>query len=119
MRRCSRFEAKLLCPRIRPGNHKAWENPPRGWHWPSFRAVEFLIVICSLVPTTNKADSAIQVGTEPQVDNSAAPPGMVWIRDGEFTMGTDDVRSLPNEHPAHKVQIEGFWIDEHDVTNAE
>jgi formylglycine-generating enzyme required for sulfatase activity len=44
---------------------------------------------------------------------------MVWIPGGEFIMGTDDVRSFPNERPAHKVQVEGFWIDEHDVTNAE
>ena len=50
---------------------------------------------------------------------AAAPPGMVWIPDGEFTMGTDDLRSLPNERPAHRVKVGGFWMDEHDVTNAE
>jgi formylglycine-generating enzyme required for sulfatase activity len=44
---------------------------------------------------------------------------MKWIPGGQFTMGTDDPRSFPNERPAHKVQVEGFWIDEHDVTNAE
>jgi hypothetical protein len=27
--------------------------------------------------------------------------------------------SFPNERTAHLVQITGFWIDEHDVTNAE
>ena len=47
------------------------------------------------------------------------PENMVWIPSGEFTMGTDDVRSFPNERPAHRVHVEGFWIDEHDVTNAE
>jgi formylglycine-generating enzyme required for sulfatase activity len=30
-----------------------------------------------------------------------------------------DVRSFPNERPAHRVRVDGFWIDEHDVTNAE
>ena len=44
---------------------------------------------------------------------------MIWIAGGEFTMGTNDVRSFPNERPAHRVHVEGFWIDEHDVTNAE
>ena len=34
-------------------------------------------------------------------------------------MGTDDIRSMPNEHPAHRVEVEGFWLDEHVVTNAE
>lgn len=44
---------------------------------------------------------------------------MVWIPGGEFTMGTDDVRSFANERPAHQVWVDGFWMDEHDVTNAE
>jgi len=34
-------------------------------------------------------------------------------------MGTDDERSMPNEHPAHRVNLDGFWMDDHDVTNAE
>jgi len=48
-----------------------------------------------------------------------APPGMRWIPIGEFSMGTDDLKSLRNERPAHIVTLDGFWIDEHDVTNAE
>jgi formylglycine-generating enzyme required for sulfatase activity len=46
-------------------------------------------------------------------------PGMKWIPVGEFTMGTDDPRSMANERPARRVHIDGFWIDEHDVTNSE
>lgn len=42
---------------------------------------------------------------------------MKRIPSGEFTMGTDDPRSMPNERPAHRVKIEEFWIDEHSVTN--
>jgi sulfatase modifying factor 1 len=51
----------------------------------------------------------------------AAPPtaGMVWIPAGEFTMGTDDPRSFPNERPVHRVKLGGFWMDQHDVTNDE
>ncbi len=45
--------------------------------------------------------------------------GMVWIPGGTFLMGTNDKESFPNERPAHFVQVQGFWIDEHDVTNAE
>ena len=48
-----------------------------------------------------------------------APPGMVWIPAGEFLMGTDDEASMPNERPAHRVQLDGFWIDETPVTNAQ
>ncbi|HVU26655.1 MAG TPA: formylglycine-generating enzyme family protein [Verrucomicrobiae bacterium] len=45
--------------------------------------------------------------------------GMVWIPAGEFTMGTDDPQSFPNERPAHRVKVDGFWMDKHDVTNDE
>jgi formylglycine-generating enzyme required for sulfatase activity len=34
-------------------------------------------------------------------------------------MGTNDKESFPNERPAHLVDVRGFWMDEHDVTNAE
>ncbi len=47
------------------------------------------------------------------------PPSMKWIPPGEFTMGTDDEHSMPNERPAHRVKLAGFWMDEHDVTNAD
>ena len=50
---------------------------------------------------------------------AAAPPGMVWIPGGKFTMGTDDPNSMTNERPAVRVMVDGFWIDAHDVTNAE
>ncbi|HLW68353.1 MAG TPA: SUMF1/EgtB/PvdO family nonheme iron enzyme, partial [Gemmataceae bacterium] len=50
---------------------------------------------------------------------SQAPAGMVWIPGGEFTMGSDadDVSSA--EHPAHRVRVNGFWMDQTDVTNAQ
>ncbi len=50
---------------------------------------------------------------------SAAPPGMRWIPHGEFTMGSTDPAAPANERPAHRVRLAGFWIDEHEVTNAQ
>lgn len=44
---------------------------------------------------------------------------MVLIPAGQYTMGTDDPKSFPNERPAHQVKVNSFWMDEHDVTNAE
>jgi len=49
----------------------------------------------------------------------AAPPDMVWIAGGEFTMGSDDALARRNEQPPHRVRVTGFWIDEAPVTNAE
>lgn len=47
------------------------------------------------------------------------PParGMVWIPGGTFTMGSD--AHYPEEAPAHRVVVEGFWIDRPPVTNAQ
>jgi formylglycine-generating enzyme required for sulfatase activity len=47
-----------------------------------------------------------------------APPGMVWIPGGEFTMGTDAEIGWPDEKPAHRVRVDGFWIDSTEVSNA-
>jgi formylglycine-generating enzyme required for sulfatase activity len=47
------------------------------------------------------------------------PPGMVWIPGGEFTMGTDSDLGWPDEKPAHRVRVDGFWMDETEVTNAQ
>lgn len=46
------------------------------------------------------------------------PPGMVWIPAGEFRMGTADDSGNRNEQPAHLVRVDGFYLDESEVTNA-
>jgi formylglycine-generating enzyme required for sulfatase activity len=48
-----------------------------------------------------------------------APPGMVWIPGGEFIMGTSTQRGRPDEQPAHRVRVDGFWMDSTEVTNAQ
>ena len=47
------------------------------------------------------------------------PDGMVWIPGGEFTMGSLNSDSLSQalEKPAHAVKVDGFWMDETEVTN--
>jgi sulfatase modifying factor 1 len=47
------------------------------------------------------------------------PPGMVWLPGGEFTMGSDDPEAAPAERPAHRVRVDGFWMDVTEVTNAQ
>lgn len=48
------------------------------------------------------------------------PPGMVWIPGGEFIMGglEGDHEARPDEYPAHQVKVDGFWMDETEITNA-
>jgi formylglycine-generating enzyme required for sulfatase activity len=50
---------------------------------------------------------------------SAVVEGMVWIPGGEFMMGTDADLGWPDEKPAHRVRVNGFWMDETEVTNAQ
>lgn len=52
-------------------------------------------------------------------DGKNGPADMVWIPGADFLMGTDNRMTLPNERPAHAVHVSGFWMDRHDVTNAE
>ena len=40
---------------------------------------------------------------------------MVWIPAGAFRMGSD--HHYPEEAPAHRVSVDGFWIDRTPVTN--
>jgi sulfatase modifying factor 1 len=51
---------------------------------------------------------------------SPAPPGMVWIPGGVFWMGSSsDHPGLQDAKPLHLVQVDGFWMDRTEVTNAE
>ena len=42
--------------------------------------------------------------------------GMVWIPGSTFQMGSDE---FPDSRPVHPVTVNGFWMDEHEVTNAQ
>ena len=55
-----------------------------------------------------------------------APPGMVWIPGGEFSMGAHDppdmhdlvgMQAAADARPVHRVFVDGFWMDETEVTN--
>ncbi|MDE0426802.1 MAG: SUMF1/EgtB/PvdO family nonheme iron enzyme [Candidatus Poribacteria bacterium] len=50
------------------------------------------------------------------VINISPPEGMVLIPAGEFEMGSE---AYWNEMPIHKVYIDAFYMDTHEVTNAE
>lgn len=53
-----------------------------------------------------------------------APEGMVWIPGGEFWMGAspelaEESKDYLDSLPPHKVYVDGFWMDQHEVTNEE
>jgi formylglycine-generating enzyme required for sulfatase activity len=62
----------------------------------------------------HRSPAALTVG-----DGRIGPADMVWIAGGDFMMGSEYRHAQPNEGPAHKVRLGGYWIDRHDVTNAD
>ena len=51
--------------------------------------------------------------------DSLAPEGMIWVAKKTFLMGAkeNDKFAMMREKPAHKVSVDGFYIDAHEVTN--
>jgi formylglycine-generating enzyme required for sulfatase activity len=45
--------------------------------------------------------------------------GMVKIPAGQFLMGADDAQGDSDELPKHKVAVGAFWMDAHEVSNAQ
>lgn len=54
-------------------------------------------------------------------ENITAPNGMVWIPGGTLIQGAvaQDEHAMSHEKPAHKVAIDGFFMDVTEVTNAQ
>jgi formylglycine-generating enzyme len=64
------------------------------------------------------------IGLHNELDNAAvistvSHEGMVYIKGGTFMMGGDNNQAQPDEYPKHKVTVSGYWIDTHEVTNAQ
>ena len=66
--------------------------------------------------------------SKPSKPPNPVPEGMVWIPGGEFSMGSEgkcDGKSccspatIADALPIHRVDVDGFWMDATDVTNAE
>jgi formylglycine-generating enzyme len=58
------------------------------------------------------AAPAERISTQPRQG-----PEMIWIAGGTFLMGSDS--HYPEEAPAHRVSVAGFWMDATTVTNAD
>ena len=71
--------------------------------------------------TSGGHDGALEDAGEPPVIVGSRPPGpdpngMIWIPAGEFSMGTQEPM-FTDTRPIHRVALNGFWMDETEVTN--
>ena len=72
------------------------------------RIIQLIILIALLSHFRTKENSA-------RADK--VQPGMKLIPGGEFVMGGTDINASPQEKPSHPVAVNGFYIDETEVTN--
>ena len=92
-----------------------------GWPLPAIAADK-------LVAVTDASTFAPTVPNKTPVQTNP-PEGMVWIPGGEFSMGCNvpsegvctmaTMNAVNDAQPIHRVYVDGFWMDENDVTNAE
>ncbi len=84
------------------------QSDPHIWPWkPSLASALAWAALCASIAWA--CAPSPEPGTE----------GMVWIEGGEFTMGSDSRVARADEQPAHRVRVDGFWMDATEVTNAQ
>ena len=76
------------------------------------RDSRFIIIAITMGCTTSGNPSPLVIESPGE-----APPGMVWVPGGRFEMGSESAVAGPEEGPVHPVEVDGFFIDVHTVTN--
>lgn len=88
--------------------------------------IPFKILFCTifLLKVSCKHDKPNAMQEELLIEKPGSletPEGMVWIPGGTFMQGAveNDKMAMDHEKPAHSVKVDGFFMDETEVTNAE
>lgn len=82
-------------------------------------AAGFILVGCTHKEDKTAQPEPVSVLPSEAAENRSQPEGMTWIPGGEFSMGTNDTQAYEYERPAHRVRVDGFWMDITEVTNEE
>ncbi len=71
----------------------------------------------SCTPTQSRFNSLVSKTSQEKLDVNLEE--MVLIPGGSFFMGGDDDQAWRDEYPKHLVVVDSFWMDVHEVTNAQ
>ena len=103
-------------------------TPPQPLRWPRIAlfmvalfflaCVFFMVREVKRIQRIRKATDEMQSSPTNATETPAAKSwtnGMIWIPGGTFQMGSRDGQA--DEQPVHKVTLDGFWLDQFEVTN--
>jgi formylglycine-generating enzyme required for sulfatase activity len=100
-----------------PRRAKNARRPQTRWLWTAVLAA--IVIGVFGLGFWQSAESTAETDA-PRINEAAppepAPDGMVWVPGGWFWMGDN---GFPDAGPEHLVYVDGFWMDAHEVTNAE
>lgn len=71
---------------------------------------------CQKQSSEGDNSGSVSVVEIPERSGPVDTTGMVWIPGGKFLMGADE---FPDSRPVHPVEVDGFYMDTHEVTNAQ
>ncbi|QTE22600.1 formylglycine-generating enzyme family protein [Polaribacter cellanae] len=85
----------------------------------SFFTCGSFIISCDKKEKVKNLDKSEKVTKTVLKEDVKTPDEMVWVERKTFLMGAkeDDQYAMMREKPAHKVSVDGFFIDVHEVTN--
>lgn len=92
-----------------------------------FKSLFFLgiatVVACNQNKKSTELNDSASVENQPHAEikfnGDTSTKGMLYIPGGTFMMGGDNSQADKDEYPKHKVTVDNFYLDEHEVTNAQ
>ena len=74
------------------------------------------IILIAIVACKKEVNKSTEIKNQKEFN---IPDGMVWVNGKTFLQGAkqSDNFAMPREKPAHKVMVDGFFIDATEVTN--
>ena len=101
--------ACVLALALRPARTTPPASPPGDTRWEADH-----VATTVPLPTGNGWGDLVSAGAR-----AANPERMVWIPAGHFWMGASRENRFPDALPVHEVELDGFWMDATEVTNAQ